>query len=128
MYLFKEGASKDTRITWAEQRIGQAQGTTTSTTQWVSGVGTPDTLTSRGYREEQEHLCWLIREGADPTNFDAASQPRCNGSVALADAIVTLASNVAMRENRRIEFQPAWFDVDSQEAPDPMITNTFDKV
>ena len=128
VYLFKEGASKDTRITWAEQRIGQAQGTTTSTTQWVSGVGTPDTLTSRGYREEQEHLCWLIREGADPRNFDAGGQPRCNGKVALADAIITLASNVAMREKRRIEFQDAWFDVDSEEAPDPTVANTFDKV
>ena len=117
--------AKQPARTWAEQRIGQAQGTTTSTTQWVSGVGTPDTLTSRGYREEQEHLCWLIREGADPTNFDAGGQPRCNGKVALADAIVTLASNVAMREKRRIEFQHAWFDVDSEEVPDPMVADTF---
>ena len=46
------------------------------------------------------------------------NQPRCNGEVALADAVVTLASNVAMREKKRIEFKDEWFDVKSDAAPD----------
>ena len=74
-------------------------------------MGLQDTLTSRGYREEQEHMAWLVR------NPDQG-QPRCNGEVALADAVVTLVSNMAAREHRRIEFQPAWFDVKSDEVPE----------
>ena len=28
----------------------------------------------------------------------------------MADAIIALTSNMAMRQNRRIEFDPRWFD------------------
>jgi hypothetical protein len=84
--------------------------TSTSTVQWCAGVGTPDTFASRGYREELEHLAWLIRHPGQ-------GQPRCSGEVALADAVVTLASNLAAREKRRIEFKPEWFDVNSDAAP-----------
>jgi hypothetical protein len=70
-----------------------------------------DTLTSRGYREEQEHLAWLIRNPGH-------GQPRCHGAVGLADAVVTLVSNLAARQRRRIEFRPAWFDVNSDEVPE----------
>jgi predicted dehydrogenase len=111
VYLFKERAPKDTRITWAEKRIGEAVATSTSTAQWVVDVGIPDTLSSRGYREEQEHLAWLIRNPGQ-------GQPRCSGEVALGDAVVTLASNLAMRQKRRIEFKPEWFDVNSDAAPE----------
>jgi hypothetical protein len=38
--------------------------------------------------------------------------------VALGDAVVTLASNVAMREKRRIEFKKEWFDVGSDAGPE----------
>ena len=110
VYLFKEKTLKDTRITWAEKRIGQPVATSTSTVQWSTGVGTPDTFSSRGYREELEHLVWLIRHPGQ-------GQPRCSGEVALADAVVTLASNLAAREKRRIEFKPEWFDVNSDAAP-----------
>ncbi len=111
VYLMKEKWLKDTRVTWAERRIAQPSAVSTSTAQWTAGVGLEDTLTSRGYREEQEHLAWLIRNPGD-------GQPRCNGSVALADAVVALVSNMAARERRRIEFKPAWFDVHSDEAPE----------
>ena len=110
VYLFKEKTLKDTRITWTERRISQPVATSTSTVAWTSGAGLQDTLTSRGYREEQEHLAYLIR--------NPGGQPRCNGEVALADAVVTLVSNIAARERRRIEFKPAWFDVSSSEAPE----------
>lgn len=111
VYLLKEKALRDTRITWAERRISEPSAVSTSTTQWTSGAGLQDTLTSRGYREEQEHLAWLIRHPGE-------GQPRCGPEVGLADAVVTLVSNLAARERRRIEFQPAWFDVNSDAAPE----------
>ena len=77
---------------------------------WTAGAGLADTLTSRGYREEQEHLLWLIRN-------PGKGQPRYDSEVGLADAVVTLASNMAAREPRRIEFKPSWFDVNSEELP-----------
>ncbi len=111
VYLFKEKAPKDTRISWAEKRVAEAVAITTSTAQWVVDAGTPDTLTSRGYREEQEHLAWLIRN-------PGKGQPRCGPEIGLGDAVVTLASNIAVRNKRRIEFRKEWFDVDSDAAPD----------
>ncbi len=111
VYLLKEKALRDTRISWAERRISEPSATSTSTTQWTAGAGLADTLTSRGYREEQEHLAWLIRN-------PGKGQPRCGADVGLADAVVTLVSNMAARTRRRIEFKPAWFDVNSDEVPD----------
>ncbi len=74
-------------------------------------MGTPDTLTSRGYREEQEHMAYLIRN-------PGAGQPRRHGEIALADAVITLVSNLAARQRRRIEFRPEWFNVDSNAVPE----------
>ncbi|MBC6949979.1 hypothetical protein DWB58_18795, partial [candidate division KSB1 bacterium] len=96
---------------WAERRIAQPSAVSTSTTQWTSGAGLQDTLSSRGYREEQEHLAYLIRNPGQ-------GQPRCNGEVGLADAVMTLVANQAARSRRRIEFNPAWFDVNSNAAPE----------
>ena len=67
-------------------------------------------LTSRGYREEQEHLAWLIRN-------PGKGKPRCGPEVGLADAVVTLVSNMAARGRQRIEFRDEWFDVNSDTAP-----------
>ncbi len=106
VYLFKDKMLKDTRVSWAERRITEPAATSTSTVRWAADVGTPDTLTSRGYREEQEHLAYLIRHPGD-------GQPRCNGEVALSDCVITLVSNQAMRERRRIEFRPEWLDINS---------------
>ncbi len=68
--------------------------------------------TSRGYREEIEHWAWCIR------NPDPEHKPRCTPEVALADAVIALTSNLAIDEGKRIEFDPAWFDVDRSETPD----------
>jgi len=111
VYLMREKALRDTRITWAERRIAQPSAVSTSTAQWTGGVGVPDTLASRGYREEQEHLAWLIRHPGQ-------GRPRCDASVGLADAVVTLVSNIAAKERRRIEFRPEWFDAGSDEVPE----------
>ena len=68
---------------------------------------------SRGYTEEMEHFAWCIR------NFDFENnKPKCHPKVAMADAIIALTTNIAMRENRRIEFKPEWFDIDSDETPE----------
>jgi predicted dehydrogenase len=76
---------------------------------------------SRGYREELEHFAFCVRNG-DPSNFHGATEdklrPRCRGEVALADAVIALTSNLAMRQKRRIEFDEAWFDYTKDDVPD----------
>jgi predicted dehydrogenase len=74
---------------------------------------------SRGYREELEHFAYCIRNG-DPSNYngDTEHQPRCPGPVALADAVIALTSNLAMRHKARIEFKPEWFDPESPAVPE----------
>ena len=76
---------------------------------------------SRGYREELEHFAYCIRNG-NPSKYhdpeDPALQPRCRGEVALADAVIALTSNLAMKQGRRIEFNPLWFDPTSPETPE----------
>ena len=68
---------------------------------------------SRGYTEEIEHWAWCIR------NFDfEKNKPKCHPTVALADAVIALTTNIAIRENRRIEFKPEWFDINSDETPE----------
>ncbi len=70
---------------------------------------------SRGYREEMEHFCYCIRTGRN--------ELRCDGRVAMADAIMALTANLAMKHRKRIEFRPSWFDVDSDDVPetDPQV-------
>jgi predicted dehydrogenase len=71
---------------------------------------------SRGYREEMEHFAYCVKMWEDRNvKPEERPWPRCHGEVAMADAIVALAANVAMRGvegsgPRRIEFQPEWFD------------------
>ena len=67
---------------------------------------------SRGYTEEIEHWAWCIR------NPDPANRPKCHPEVALADAIIALTSNIAIREKRRVDFKPEWFNIDSDETPE----------
>ena len=67
---------------------------------------------SRGYREQIEHLAWCIRNPA-PEN-----QPRCGPEVALADAVMALVTNQAAHEERRIDFEKEWFEIDSDATPE----------
>jgi predicted dehydrogenase len=68
--------------------------------------------TSRGYREEIEHWAWCIKNPAPE------HKPRCTPEVAMADAIIALTSNIAIKKGERIEFASEWFDVDSDETPE----------
>ncbi|MBV8382034.1 MAG: gfo/Idh/MocA family oxidoreductase, partial [Planctomycetaceae bacterium] len=83
----------------------------------LGGLATADP--SRGYREELEHFAFCVRHGdASDYHADKDHQPRCRGEVALADAVLALTSNIAMRQKRRIEFDPCWFDDQSPEVPE----------
>lgn len=72
---------------------------------------------SRGYTEEMEHFAFAIRNNLPITDM------RCNGVVAMGDAIMALTSNLAMKHRKRIEFRSEWFDPDSDAAPetDPQV-------
>ncbi len=84
------------------------------------GSGTP----SRGYREEMEHLAYLIRmqwQGMQSDNVKL--KPRCDGRAAMADAIIALATNQAMKRRSRIDIDPAtaraWYEDVSDGSPVP---------
>jgi predicted dehydrogenase len=86
-----------------------------NTGQAAIGLMTP----SRGYREEMEHLAYLIRMRQEGSEKDAEKlKPRCDGRAAMADAIIALTANVAMQKQQRIVFDPAWFDPKSNKVPD----------
>jgi hypothetical protein len=36
----------------------------------------------------------------------------------MADAIIALTTNLAMRKGERIDFKPEWFDINSDETPE----------
>jgi predicted dehydrogenase len=72
---------------------------------------------SRGYTEEIEHWAACIRSG------DMENQPRCKPEVALGDAVIALATNVAMKQTWRgesgyLKFEESWYDLNSDETPD----------
>jgi predicted dehydrogenase len=79
---------------------------------------------SRGYREEMEHFAHCIRT----SNFAPPKEGglRCPGTVAMADAIMAMTANLAMKHQKRIVFKPEWFDYESDAVPetDPEIVGT----
>jgi predicted dehydrogenase len=78
---------------------------------------------SRGYREEMEHFAYCVRMWNQGMENDWPL-PRCHGRVAMADAIIALTANLAMKDRRRIPFQPEWFDAASAAVPDSPETTT----
>jgi hypothetical protein len=76
---------------------------------------------SRGYTEEMEHFAYCIRTN----NFDPPDKGglRCPGKTAMADAIMALTANLAMKHKKRIVFKEEWFDPDNPAVPetDPSI-------
>jgi predicted dehydrogenase len=67
---------------------------------------------SRGYTEEIEHWAWCIR------NPSPENRPKCHPKVAMADAIIALVSNMAIKDQKRIDFKPEWFDIENDETPE----------
>ncbi len=77
---------------------------------------------SRGYAEELEHWAWCIRHPA-PEN-----KPRCHPRVAMADAIIALTTNLAVRTGQPIRFKPEWFDPEKDDTPEKDLENRRDDV
>ena len=78
-------------------------------------AGTP----SRGYREEMEHLAYCIwMQGQGTERDNAELNPRCDGRAAMADAIIALTANKAMKNKVRIDFDEKWFDAALPDVPD----------
>jgi len=81
----------------------------------IAGAGGP---ISRGYREEMEDFAYCVRLWEAKQGYakkDGKYEqrlPRCHGEVAMADAIVALTANLAMKKRERIEFKPGWFDAE----------------
>jgi len=76
----------------------------------------PSGKISRGYTEEMEHFCVCIRENNFASPKDGGLH--CPGEVAMADAIMALTSNLAMKHRKRIEFKPEWFDPENPAVPE----------
>jgi len=73
---------------------------------------------SKGYREEIEHWAWCIENNPDASDKDPKLNPKCKPEVAMADAIIALTTNIAIRDNKRIEFKDEWFDINHDDTPE----------
>jgi predicted dehydrogenase len=82
---------------------------------------------SRGYREEMEDFAFCIRQWNNDLGYKTEKKddkevyvqrlPRCHGEVAMADAILALSANEAMKHKTRIEFEDDHFKADSTKVP-----------
>ena len=57
---------------------------------------------------------------------DPANQPRCKPEVAIADAVIALVSNVALKNadgQPRVEFKEEWFDIENDATPEGIKPN-----
>jgi predicted dehydrogenase len=125
-------STKSMAVTVAKVEAGKAVLDSSSTTGGPSGPpttvagagapGAPAGPVSRGYREEMDHFAYCIRmhtqAGTDEERKKWQLTPRCHGRVAMADAIIALTANEAMKQRKRIEFNEAWFEAASMEVPD----------
>jgi predicted dehydrogenase len=88
-------------------------------------VGATGGPISRGYREEMEDFAYCVRAWDEKLGYEKGPDgaykqrlPRCHGEVAMADAVIALTANLAMKNRSRIEFKPEWFDSASEGAPE----------
>ena len=122
--MLYKGSSRDTRVTVSKSKSGEAVLDTTESgggsVAVVSTEASGKAPPSRGYTEEMEHWAWCVR------NPDPANQPRCKPEVALADAVIALVSNVALKKSDgqpRIDFKEEWFDIESDVTPEGVKPN-----
>jgi predicted dehydrogenase len=141
VYLFKEpepgkkdSGGRDTKVTVSGAGGGKPAMESAST--WGGGgaaiskgpSGPAWDSAVRGYRTEMEHFAYCVRrwqERKQPVSYEKGSDgklkyadilPRCHGEVAMADAILALTANMAMKSRQRIEFEDAWFDAENPDA------------
>ncbi len=115
------GASRSTSVSVTSGAGGPAlaaSGSTADPVRVVGGAASGGPAVSKGYREEMEHFAYCIRMWKQGASKSDRPLPRCHGTVAMADAIIALTSNLAMRHQKRIEFKKEWFDPKASEVPD----------
>ncbi len=109
-------AAADASSTWG--------GPSATVTAASATAGTPGAPISRGYREEMEDFAYCVRvwnaaQGYEEKDGKYVQRlPRCHGEVAMADAVIALTANRAMRDRTRIDFKKEWFEADSDLVPD----------
>ncbi|HZU36077.1 MAG TPA: hypothetical protein VFA18_09220, partial [Gemmataceae bacterium] len=74
---------------------------------------------------EMEHFAYCVRMHQKATTSEdkkrwreGADAPRCHGTIAMADAIIALTANIAMKRNQRIEYRPEWFAPENPQTPE----------
>ena len=77
-----------------------------------------DEKVSRGYTEEMEHFSWCIRNNIPLDTPIEEHGLRCPGKHAMADAIMAITANLAMKHKKRIVFKEEWFDPDNPAVPE----------
>jgi predicted dehydrogenase len=115
--LFKE-SDTSTKIGVKDDKGGptldtQASGKGPSLAKAAIDTGGP---VSRGYTEEIEHFAWCIRN-------NAPDQPRCRAEIAIGDAVIALACNVAIENSFNgkggyLKFEESWYDLNHDATPD----------
>lgn len=73
---------------------------------------------SRGYTEEMEHFAYCIRNNIGQEVPPEQGGLRCPGKHAMADAIMALTANLAMKHKKRIVFKEEWFDPENPAVPE----------
>ncbi len=118
------GAEKGKPALEASSTWGPAAASASAATQGPAGTtGAP---VSRGYREEMEDFAFCIRNWGKDGYANGLKLPRCHGTVAMADAIIALTSNLSMKKRSRIEFDEKWFDPVAIQVPDADQKGRFD--
>jgi predicted dehydrogenase len=103
-------------VTTGSKPVLEAGPTTGGPAAATTVAGGSNAPISRGYREEMEDFAYCVKLWNE-SKADRR-RPRCHGEVAMADAIVALTANVAMKNRQRIEFDDAWFDPKAPAVPD----------
>ncbi|MBY0588380.1 Gfo/Idh/MocA family oxidoreductase [bacterium] len=88
-----------------------------STGGYAAAASKSSEVVSRGYKEELEHFAYCIRHPEEGQKL------RCDGRVGLADAVMALAANVAIKKGQRLEFKESWYDPASTDVPDEVPKN-----
>jgi predicted dehydrogenase len=119
------GAPRPTSVTVATTGAGKPALDATSSQGGATKAGSEEGQKaagpiSRGYREEMEHFACCVRLWNEGSKADR-QLPRCHGRVAMADAIIALTSNLAMKQRQRIEFKEEWFDAGSPAVPEDAV-------
>jgi predicted dehydrogenase len=120
MLFSDKGAATEVKVT--EGKTGPVLDTTQSGPPQAAQSVSPLGEVSKGYREEIEHWAWCVRNFDQKAYQEKKDQyennPRCHPKVAMADAIIALTTNLAIKRGERIAFKSAWFDIDSDETPE----------